>query len=65
MLLTDWVLSKNLGSIALVIGLLVLAKLNRSIENFNFLLSIELLRQTKATIVWVNSAIDFLAIKND
>ncbi len=64
-LLTDWALSKNKGSTALAIGLLGLAKLNRSIENFNFLLSIDLLTRTKSTIAWVNSAIDFLAIEND
>ena len=64
-LLTYWALSKNKGSTALAIGLLGLAKLNRSIENFDFLLSIALLRQTKSTIARVNSAIDFLAIKND
>ncbi len=50
---------------ALAIGVLGLPKLNRSIKNFDFLLSIELLRQTKSTIVRVNSAIEILAIKND
>ena len=64
-LLTYWALSKNKGSTALAIGLLGLAKLNRSIENFDFLLSIALLRPTKSTIARVNRAIDFLAIKND
>ena len=63
--MTDWALSKNEGSTALAIGLLGLAKLNRSIGNFHFLLSNALLRQTKSTIAWVNSAIDFLAIKID
>ena len=63
--MTDWALSKNEGSTALAIGLLGLAKLNRSNENFDFLLSIALLRQTKSTIARVNRAIDFLAIKND
>ena len=65
MLLAYCYRSKNEGSTALAIGLLGLAKLNRSIENFDFLLSLALLRRTKSTITWVNSAIDFLAIKND
>ena len=56
---------KNEGSTALAIGLFGLAKLNRSIENFDVLLSIALLRETKSTIAWVNSAIDFSAIIND
>ena len=64
-LLAYWHRSKNEGSIALAIGLLSLAKLNRSIENFDFLLSIALLGQTKSTIARFNSAIDFLGIKND
>ncbi len=63
--MTDWALSKNEGSIALAVGLLGLTKLNRSIENVDFLLSIALLRQMKSTIAWVNGAIDFLSIKND
>ena len=65
MLLAYWDRSKIMGSIALAIGLLCLAKLNRSIANCNSLLSIALLGQTKSTIMCVNSAIDFLAIKND
>ena len=56
MLLNDWALSKNWGSTALAIGLSGLAKLNRSIENFYFLLSIALLGRTKSTIAWDNSA---------
>ena len=54
MLLTDWALSKFFWSTVLAIGLLGLAKLNRSIENFDFLLSIDLLTRTKSTIAWVN-----------
>ena len=54
--MTDWALTKNEGSIALAIGLFGLAKLNRSIENFDFLLSIALLTQTKSTIARVNHA---------
>ena len=65
MLLTDWALSKNEGSTALAIELLGLSKLNSSIENLDFLLAIALLRRTKSTIAWVNSAINFLAIQND
>ncbi len=63
--MTDWALSKNEGSTALAIGLLGLTKLNRSITNCKFKLSIALFIQTKLTIMQVNSAIDFLAIKND
>ena len=65
MLLTYCYRSKIKGSIALAIGLLGLAKLNRSIANWVFLLSIALLGQTKLTMAWVNSAIDLFAIKND
>ena len=61
-LLDYWVISKNYRSIALTIGLLGFAKLNRKIANCNFLLSIAL-GQIKSTIMWVNSAIDFLEIK--
>ena len=61
--MTYWALSKNEGSTALAIGLLGLAKLNRTTKIVDFLLSIAQLRQTKSTIVWVNSATDFLAIK--
>ena len=64
-MLTYWALSKNEGSIALAIGLLGLAKPNRSIENFDFSLSIALLTRTKSTIARVNRAIDFLAIKSN
>ena len=55
--------SKIEGSIAVAIGLLGLAKLNRTIANCDFLLSIAQLGQTKSTIAQVNSAIDFLEIK--
>lgn len=40
----DWALSKNEGSTAVAIGLFGLTKLNRSIANCDFLLSIALLR---------------------
>jgi len=63
--MTYWALSKNEGSTALAIWLLGLAKLIRSIENFDCWLSIALLRRTKSTIARVNRAIDFLAIKNE
>ena len=53
--MTYWALSKNEGSIALAIGLLGLAKLNRSIANCDFLLSTALLGQTKSTVGQVNT----------
>ncbi len=64
MLFAYWDRSKIEGSKALAIGLLGLAKLNRSIANCIFWIYCTM-GQTKSTITWVTSAIDFLVIKND